>query len=155
MSEPGIVREAEQLLESRTRPAPRRMVSDLLAEVRRLEAERDQKCDHGETTVCWRCVNAEKVKAYQRLVEQAESSLSTLQANFQETHTAWNRENDARHDAEDRLSTLVAGVQQLEQEMRSDASFNPRETSPGYRHGLEKCAEALTALRIAATGGEK
>ena len=157
MSEPGIVREAERLLAMNAGLGIAPVTRDLVAEVRRLEAEYVAAMKTAKTLEIF-------LKSAEGRAEKAESSLSTLQANFQETHTAWNRENDARHDAEERLSSLVAGVQQLEQKwnryrQQPTRSFNGDDEKPqrwidAENRLMDAMLLDLTALRIAVAGGE-
>lgn len=40
----------------------------------------------------------------------------------------------------------VSALRALVVQWRMDAAYNPRDTSPGYSCGLEKCAMALEAV---------
>ena len=240
MSEPGIVREAEQALvelsNSKYPHAVRiefgavapRLVRDLVAEVRRLEAERDQK--DRSLARCYVFTGAdpdgnddrhlakhavgevrrfraefdaieakldklrEAVRPEHELIVSIEkrlrdigtladvpnanvtgaihgvidgyaslrtevtalrSSLSTLQAEKDELKAICDAETDWRMALESNLSTLVAGVQQLEQEMEEMAAEDDDSGKPMEAATTSVWMGRLTALRIAATGGEK
>ena len=79
MSEPRIVRDAEQFLRDVTDGPWTIWISDLVAEVRRLEAERDQQhsiaCDHAGDALHWK-IRANKAEPPEALKVRAEQLIA-------------------------------------------------------------------------------
>ena len=156
--------EAELSARNEDRKADAALVEQCHERAERLEAERDR---------AWRRVQAIAAEAegyvslirhlpghddepLKERVETVATSISTLQAeidrlkrNATVDDLAFTSANHLAADADSRLSTLVAGVQQLEQWAKERSG---QAQTIGTRLTLTECANRLTALRIAAAG---
>lgn len=127
-----------------------------------LEAEKKAACDHGVTTVCWRCVNAEKVKAYQAKAEAAEAQLQAHQDriveleaviaeqdHFESEYAKLRREFEAH---QDRVQAVIEALKDFVEDTEARWDMSSPSTNPGIVHCVERGKAALAQLTAADAG---